>query len=493
MDQLQELMHNVEKDKRNVVLEVLKDGEQGRTEKILSAEGLTYIRKYLPEGSNLNEVMILRELEHPSLPKVIDSYQIPGFTVLIEEKINGQSLENLIKSVGKLSVDQAVSFVRKVCDVVDFLHNRKNPIIHRDIKPSNIIVGHDGAIHLIDFGISRVYKEESAKDTVWLGTLGYAPPEQFGFSQTDIRTDIYAIGITFIHMLTGRPPERGERPSSSIEADGQLLEVIKRTTELEPDKRYQTVVELKKGLSNIQIVQTESRVLPFWKVLQSHRSFKLGFWILLLIVLMLIAKPIVDSFWSQGDPLEPNDHKQEQTTTSPSSNDAVDPETEINDTSTDYTKDDKKEEGNKGTRSNPIPFKETVILEDKNRGATFELTMFEVIRGEEADKRFTEERSSLARHDSAPEGYERVFVKARVKLTKMENTDESFILSDIRFKMVSSDGDISNDYTPSLDPRFRFELYEGNGGEGYIAGFVKADQKAQLRYDSSDQIFFALD
>jgi len=83
MDQLQELMHNVEKDKRNVVLEVLKDGEQGRTEKILSAEGLTYIRKYLPEGSNLNEVMILRELEHPSLPKVIDSYQIPGFTVLM--------------------------------------------------------------------------------------------------------------------------------------------------------------------------------------------------------------------------------------------------------------------------------------------------------------------------------------------------------------------------------------------------------------------------
>ena len=170
----------------------------------------------------------LFELQHPFLPKLKFVEVGKTDTIIIEEFINGEGMDS-----SSLTEIQIVSALRELCDVLNFLHAEK--IIHRDIKPSNILIASDSHIRLIDFDAARVVKESAPADTRNLGTRGYAPPEQYGFGQTDERADIYAFGVTMKKLL------------DDVSKKSPYSEIIRKCTEFNPEKRYQSALLLKKA------------------------------------------------------------------------------------------------------------------------------------------------------------------------------------------------------------------------------------------------------
>jgi serine/threonine protein kinase len=154
------------------------------------------------------EAHMLSALSHPNLPRIQNSFSENGRAYLVMDYIEGKTLHQLIKEAqGRpLPVAQVIHYALQLCDVLGYLHQQRPPIIFRDVKPSNIMVQPDGHVFLIDFGIARFFKEEQALDTVFLGSPGYAPPEQHGLAQTNPRSDIYGLGATMHYCLTGRDP-----------------------------------------------------------------------------------------------------------------------------------------------------------------------------------------------------------------------------------------------------------------------------------------------
>ena len=154
----------------------------------------------------------------------------------------------------------------QLCDVLRYLHSQEPAIIYRDMKPANVMLQPNGQIKLIDFGIAREYKEQNIADTTALGTKGYAAPEQFGgHGQTDGRTDIYCLGTTLYHLLTGHSPAeppyemypiRHWNPSLS----GRFRRIILKCTQLNPEDRYQTCEELDYALQNYEKVDEAYRI-----------------------------------------------------------------------------------------------------------------------------------------------------------------------------------------------------------------------------------------
>ena len=121
--------------------------------------------------------------------------------------IEGNPLSNALEEYGAQPQDMVIAWAKQLCDVLGYLHAQSPPIIYRDMKPSNVMLKPDGNITLIDFGTAREFKEKNLADTVCLGTIGYAAPEQFGgMGQTDARTDIYCLGATLYHLVTGQNP-----------------------------------------------------------------------------------------------------------------------------------------------------------------------------------------------------------------------------------------------------------------------------------------------
>lgn len=154
------------------------------------------------------EAELLANLDHINLPKVVDVFEEQGRHYMVMEFVDGKTFQKILEeSSGPISLDRVLDWAEQLCDVLDYLHNQSKPIIYRDLKPQNIMEvagGHD--IKLIDFGIVRFYKVGKSTDTVTLGTPGFAPPEQYGTQQTDVRADIYALGATLHCLLTCRDP-----------------------------------------------------------------------------------------------------------------------------------------------------------------------------------------------------------------------------------------------------------------------------------------------
>lgn len=155
-----------------------------------------------------HEAMLLANLTHPNLPRIYDQFSEAGRSYLVMDYIDGETLEDLLKHQGnkKLPVEKILDIALQLCSVLEYLHTRQPPIIFRDLKPANIMIASGGHIYLIDFGIARHFKHGQKKDTAALGSLGYAAPEQYGRSQTTVRADIYALGVTLHQLLTGDDP-----------------------------------------------------------------------------------------------------------------------------------------------------------------------------------------------------------------------------------------------------------------------------------------------
>ena len=211
-------VNNVLKEER-----VLHSSEAGDTVLLSDEKGGLYVRK-----SGRFDTAVLSAAAGVSSPYVA---RIVSFSEseIITEYVPGNTL-----SASSLPQSQLYDIIYELCGGLEALHGAG--VIHRDIKPSNIILGDDGHIRIIDFGTARLKKPDTEKDTLLIGTDGFAPPEQYGFTQTDERSDIYALGVTIKLLL------KEKYESSAIKA------VAEKCMRFDPDKRYRTAAEVKKAV-----------------------------------------------------------------------------------------------------------------------------------------------------------------------------------------------------------------------------------------------------
>ena len=211
------------------------------------------------------ETDILKRLNHPHLPSIIDVIDCDDTFLIVMDYIEGRTLDHWLKKEGAQPQERVVEWAKQICDVLGYLHSRKPPIIYRDLKPSNVMLKPDGKIMIIDFGTAREFKEQSIEDTKCLGTQGYAAPEQYGgHGQTDARTDIYNLGATMYHLLTGHNPSlppyemypiRQWNPSLS----SGLEAIVTKCTQRNPNDRYQSCAELMYALEHFDELDIEYR------------------------------------------------------------------------------------------------------------------------------------------------------------------------------------------------------------------------------------------
>lgn len=196
------------------------------------------------------ETDMLKKLKHPHLPSIVDVIDSENSFLIVMDYIEGNALDTILQEYGPLPQEYVIEWAKQLCDVLGYLHSRTPAIIYRDMKPANIMLKPDGSITLIDFGTAREYKEKNLADTTCLGTIGYAAPEQFGgMGQTDARTDIYCLGTTLYHLVTGHNPSDPPyevKPIREIDPtlSGGLENIILKCVQNNPEERYQSCAEL---------------------------------------------------------------------------------------------------------------------------------------------------------------------------------------------------------------------------------------------------------
>ncbi len=206
--------------------------------------------------SAVAEANMMKKLDHPFLPRIVDIINREDVIYVVMDYIEGEPLDRVLAKEGAQPQETVIAWAKDLCMVLDYLHTRTPSIIYRDMKPANVMLQPNGSIKLIDFGIAREYKEHNLADTVSLGTKGYAAPEQFGGKgQTDARTDVYCLGVTLYHLLTGKNPCEPPYEIYPIRYwDAQLssgLEVVvQKCTQLNPEDRYQSCAELLYALNH---------------------------------------------------------------------------------------------------------------------------------------------------------------------------------------------------------------------------------------------------
>ena len=188
------------------------------------------------DPENYQVMRVLTGIRHPNLMTVYDARIINGKCVSLCEFINGCTLEQRVENSGVCGVDEAKRIICQLCDGLTALH--LNGVIHRDVKPSNVMLTPDGKVKLIDYDISRLQKPAAQRDTTLMGTEGYAPPEQFGFAQTNARADVYSCGVLLNYLLTGKLP-------NETLYQGEVTEIIRECTAIDEAKRFENAEELK--------------------------------------------------------------------------------------------------------------------------------------------------------------------------------------------------------------------------------------------------------
>ena len=221
-------------------------------------------------NSLLAEANMVKRLDHPALPRIVDIIDNGSTIYIVMDFIEGESLDKILNEYGAQPEDKVIEWAMQICDVLSYLHSQKPPIIYRDMKPANLMLKPNGNISIIDFGIAREYKEQNLADTTVLGTKGYAPPEQYS-GQTDPRSDIFALGMTMHHLLTGIDPRNGEPYAPVRQWNPELSEgieaIINKCVEPAAENRYQSCAELLVDL------QDPSKVTKGWRKKLKRRLF----------------------------------------------------------------------------------------------------------------------------------------------------------------------------------------------------------------------------
>lgn len=217
------------------------------------------------------ETDLLKKLNHPHLPSIIDVIDCDDTFLIVMDYIEGNPLSKALETSGAQNQDDVIEWAKQLCDVLGYLHSRKPPIIYRDMKPSNVMLKPDGNVMLIDFGTAREFKSTSVADTTCLGTQGYAAPEQFGgHGQTDARTDIYCLGATMYHLVTGHNPATPPYEMYPIRQWNPMLssgleEIILKCTQRNPEDRYQSCAELLYAFDHYKDLDIENKKVQSFK------------------------------------------------------------------------------------------------------------------------------------------------------------------------------------------------------------------------------------
>lgn len=201
------------------------------------------------------EANILKDVDHPVLPRIVDIINSRGIIYVVMDFIEGTNIAEILKEEGAQPQEKVIEWGRQLASALDYLHSMKPPIIYRDMKPSNVMLKPEGGVKLIDFGTAKEFTIENNADTTALGTRGYAAPEQFGDAQgrgiykTDARTDIYNLGATLYHMVTGKNPCEPPYEMKPIRQWNPALstgleKIILKCTQPNPEDRYQSCSEL---------------------------------------------------------------------------------------------------------------------------------------------------------------------------------------------------------------------------------------------------------
>ncbi|MCR5769043.1 MAG: serine/threonine protein kinase [Lachnospiraceae bacterium] len=182
---------------------------------------------------------------------------------LLRPWYEGKTLEEYISERGSLSIEEATDIMQSVCAQVSHLHKHNPPIIHRDLKPENILLTEEGTCRIIDFDSAREYKPGEAHDTFYMGTEKTAAPEQFGFMQTDERTDIYGLGMLFMFLLTG---SYERRPVSGADVTARVGKCLGKCLAFDPDDRYKNVDILINDLKAIEKAENRKKIKAGWAI-----------------------------------------------------------------------------------------------------------------------------------------------------------------------------------------------------------------------------------
>jgi serine/threonine protein kinase len=198
----------------------------------------------------------LVQMKHPNLAQVTDHFQAWSHYYIVTEFIQGQTLTQMLEGRHEpFPEKQVLAWASQLCDVLAYLHSREPKIIYRGLKPSNVMVAGDtDTVKLVSFSIARFYKPGLDKDTLVLGTVGYAAPEQYGTAQTDERTDIYALGVTLHQLLTLRDPAISKFIFPPVQqlnprVSRRVAQAIAKAIQRDPKERFQTALEMKQALS----------------------------------------------------------------------------------------------------------------------------------------------------------------------------------------------------------------------------------------------------
>nr|WP_275444710.1 protein kinase [Paenibacillus sp. ACRRX] len=215
------------------------------------------------------EADLLTQLSHPYLPQIVDYYppDADGFSYLVMDYIRGETLSRRYERAGgRMALSLILKYTLQVCDLYHYLHHElPEPIIYRDMKPSNIMIDENDNVRIIDFGIARSFKEGQQTDTVQLGTIGFAAPEQFENRQTDHRTDLYALGAVMYYLLSGGQYYYIQQKSVSEfnpDSPDELNRIVHKLLQMNPTDRYQSAAELKSDLRNLDISLERSDSTP---------------------------------------------------------------------------------------------------------------------------------------------------------------------------------------------------------------------------------------
>lgn len=238
------------------VYECLKESEDSST--FLVKETATGILCVLKWGRNRqteflrNEMEIMKKMADRKLSGIPKAYRIfeeNGEVYLVREYIEGMSLAQMVLQKGGISEAEICRISRKICQTAEQFQNPNEPMIHRDIKPENIVVTPGGEVVFIDFGTMRSYKKDGSRDTFVVGTRGTAAPEQYGYIQTDQRTDVYAIGQTMLYMVS-ESYEMNQLSECAVSR--RMKKIIEKACSFEPDKRYGDAAQLRRAVEKCQ-------------------------------------------------------------------------------------------------------------------------------------------------------------------------------------------------------------------------------------------------
>lgn len=244
---------------------VLKEIGKGGMSRVFLAENVKLgnrwaIKRIEKKDSVINllaEPSMLKDLNHALIPRIVDIEEDEDYLYIIEEYVEGITLREYRQQYSTIDEATIIHFGKLLCQVLGYLHSRKPyPIIYRDMKPGNIMITDEQGIKLVDFGIAREYKNHGDTDTVLIGTHGYAAPEQYNSAwQSDVRTDIYSLGVTLYYMVTNRNLSKPPYEILPLREFGQysqgLERIISKCTKFNPDDRYQSIADIHDDLKEL--------------------------------------------------------------------------------------------------------------------------------------------------------------------------------------------------------------------------------------------------